>query len=189
MRWEVTIIIIIIIIIIITSKGANPDFVQSPHCAANHLQHVCSSGPDAIMCKSHATHRALITCSMSWYVPSGTKGQLSHKVWQSLNHIYFSFILWAEPLTDEGGEETRVPAKKSWRRASERKTVQQFQYFCALCMWWWLILSWSTAQQHAMSVSAMNLHLLSPWERSSRWIFISHPVTVRWPRAICWLVA
>ena len=39
---------------------------------------------------------------MSWYVPRGTKGQLNYKVWQSLNRIYFSFILLAEPLTDEG---------------------------------------------------------------------------------------
>ena len=33
----------------------------------------------------------------------------ANKVWQSSNCIYFSFILLAEPLTDEGGEEIRVP--------------------------------------------------------------------------------
>ena len=37
---------------------------QSPHCAANCLQHVRSSGQGAVVCKSRATHRALITCNM-----------------------------------------------------------------------------------------------------------------------------
>ena len=56
------IIIIIIIIIIIAFKGAIRHFLQSPHSAANCLQHARSSGPGAIVCKSRATHRALITC-------------------------------------------------------------------------------------------------------------------------------
>ena len=45
-------------IIIIALKGAIRHFyfLQSPHCAANCLQHACSSGPDAIVCKSCATH-------------------------------------------------------------------------------------------------------------------------------------
>ena len=53
-------VIIIIIIIIIAFKGAIRDFLQSPHSAANCLQH--SRGPGAIVCKSRATHRTLITC-------------------------------------------------------------------------------------------------------------------------------
>ena len=53
-------------------------FLQSPHCAVNRLQHVRLSGPGAIVCKSHATHQALITCSMSFYVPHSRKGQLSY---------------------------------------------------------------------------------------------------------------
>ena len=69
---------IIIIIIIIAFKGAIRDFLQSPHSAANCLQHARSSGPGAIVCKSRATRRALITCNMSCYVPLGTKGQLSY---------------------------------------------------------------------------------------------------------------
>ena len=32
------------------------------HCAANCLQHVCSSGLGVTVCKSCATHRALIMC-------------------------------------------------------------------------------------------------------------------------------
>ena len=61
------IIIIIIVIIIIAFKGAVRDFSQSPHSAAKRLQHARSSGPGAIVCKSRATHRALITCNMSCY--------------------------------------------------------------------------------------------------------------------------
>ena len=54
------------------------DFLQSPHSTANCLQHARSSGPGAIVYKSRATHRTLITCNISCYVPLGTKGQLSY---------------------------------------------------------------------------------------------------------------
>ena len=71
---DMIIIIIIIriirIIIIIAFKGANRDFLQSPHCAAKRLQHVRSSVPSAIVCKSRATHRALITCNVSYSLQS-----------------------------------------------------------------------------------------------------------------------
>ena len=43
-------------IIIIAFKGAIQDFLQSPHSAANCLQHARSSGPSAVVCKSRATH-------------------------------------------------------------------------------------------------------------------------------------
>ena len=68
------------IIIIIAFKDAIRDFffLQSPHCAANRLQHIHSSSPGAIVCKSRATHRALITCNMPCYVPRGTKPQLGY---------------------------------------------------------------------------------------------------------------
>ena len=71
------IMIIIIIIIVIAFKVAIGDFLQSPHSAANCLLHVRSSGPGAIVCKSRATHQALITCSMC-FMPRGRKGQLSY---------------------------------------------------------------------------------------------------------------
>ena len=54
---------IIIIIIIIALKSAIRDLLQSPHSAANYLEHVRSSGPSAIVCKSCETHRALISCN------------------------------------------------------------------------------------------------------------------------------
>ena len=66
-----TLIIIIIIIIIINCiESAIRDLLQLPGCAANCLQHVRSSGQGAIVCKSRATHRAVIACNMScamWY--------------------------------------------------------------------------------------------------------------------------
>ena len=59
-RFVIIVIIIIIIIIIIAFKDAVRNFLQSPHSAANCLQHFRSSGPGATMYKSRATHRALI---------------------------------------------------------------------------------------------------------------------------------
>ena len=69
-----TIIIIIIIIMIIKFKGAIRDFLQSPHSAANCLQHERSSGPDATVCNTSSAYRVQVSC----YVPLGTKGQLSY---------------------------------------------------------------------------------------------------------------
>ena len=85
----------------------NSRFLQSPHCAANCLQHVSSSGPGTIVCKSRATHRALITSNLqcaTWY--EGTAQLLSLTV-----EIAFILALLyrLKPLTDEGGEETGVP--------------------------------------------------------------------------------
>ena len=58
----IIIIKIMIIMIIIAFKGAIRDFLQSPHSAANCLQHVRSSGPGTIVCKSRATYPVLIMC-------------------------------------------------------------------------------------------------------------------------------
>ena len=59
---------------------------------------------------------------MSCYVPRGTKEQLGCYVWQSLNNIYFGFILLAESLTDVEWEKTGVPGESPRRRASENAT-------------------------------------------------------------------
>ena len=79
MMMMIMMMIIIIIItmmmmmtIVIAFKGAIRDFLQS-QCTANCLLHVRESGQGAIVCKSSATHRALITYNMSCYVPRGTK--------------------------------------------------------------------------------------------------------------------
>ena len=60
--------IIIKIIIIIAFKGAIRDFLQSPHSAANCLQHVWSSAPGT--CNTSSAYHV--------QVPLGTKGQLSY---------------------------------------------------------------------------------------------------------------
>ena len=51
--------------IIIALKGTIRDFLQSPYCTSNCLQHVRSSGQGAKSLESLATYRALITCNMS----------------------------------------------------------------------------------------------------------------------------
>ena len=99
----------------------NSRFIQSPHCAANCLQHVRSCGQGAIACKSRATHRALalITCNMScaaWY--EGTAQLLS--LTELKSHL-FQLFYWMKTLTDEGGEEIRVPGGKKKRTTSFRK--------------------------------------------------------------------
>ena len=64
----------------------NSTFLQTPQCPANCRQHVRSSGPGAIVWKSRATHRELITCNMPR--ATCTKVQLSSE----FTRIYFSFI-------------------------------------------------------------------------------------------------
>ena len=44
-----------LIITVVIALRRKSRFVQSPHCSANCLQHVCSSGQGAIMCKSRAS--------------------------------------------------------------------------------------------------------------------------------------
>ena len=51
----IVIMMMMMVIIIIAFKDAIRDFVQSPHCAGNCHQHVRSSGPGAIVCRSRAT--------------------------------------------------------------------------------------------------------------------------------------
>ena len=53
-------------------EKSNSGMFTMPHCVATCLQHVRSSGQDAMVCKSRATHRphrTLITCNMctTWY--------------------------------------------------------------------------------------------------------------------------
>ena len=94
--YVIIIIIIIIIIMIIAFKGAIQDFLQSPHSATNNLQHARSSGPGAIMCKSRATHRALITCKC--HVTCHFVQRDSSAIKLDTVEIYLSFNLLAEPL-------------------------------------------------------------------------------------------
>ena len=80
----------------ITFKGAIQDFVQSPHCAANCLQHVRSSGQGAIACKSRATHQGIIACNTScWY--EETAQLLSPTELKS--HFFLALSIWLNHLT------------------------------------------------------------------------------------------
>ena len=67
-----------IIIIIIAFKGTIRHFLQSPHSAANCLQHERSSGPGRnrvqITCNTSSAYHVQVSC----YGPLGTKGQLSY---------------------------------------------------------------------------------------------------------------
>ena len=115
---------IIIIIIIIAFKGAIQDFffLQSLHSAANHLQHVRSSGPGAIVCKSRATHRALITCKC--HVTCQVVRRDSSAI--KLDRVEIAFIwalfYWLNHYTNGGGEKTGVPGENPWWWASENAT-------------------------------------------------------------------
>ena len=141
---------IIIIIIATTLKGANQDFLkQSPHCVRNCLQHVRSRDQGPVVCKSCAAHTGLITCKMScttWY--KGTAQLLSLTELKSRFVVvvvvfFFSFLLFAELLTDEGGENIGVAGEKPCRRAyakmphtNARKCKPQLRLEPALLHWW-----------------------------------------------------
>ena len=60
----------------------------------------------------------VVLCA-TWY--EGTAQLLSLT---GFNRVSLSFILLAEPFTDDGGEETGVPGEKPWRRASENATYK-----------------------------------------------------------------
>ena len=72
--------LLLLLLIIIAFKGAIRDFWQSPHCAANCLQHMRSSGPGAIVCKSRASHRALDSLPPTNLVPHVCSAQLADRV-------------------------------------------------------------------------------------------------------------
>ena len=70
-------------------------FLQSPHCYANCLQHICSSGHGIIVCKSCTTLWALIMCNMScatWY--EGTAQLLSLTLYICICIEITSYIKW-----------------------------------------------------------------------------------------------
>ena len=96
------------ITIMIALKSANRDFLQSPHCAANCFQRVRSSGH---VCKSRATHRALVTHNVCHVVRRNSSTI-------RFGRVEIAFILalfyWLKPLTHEGEgeEETGVPGEK-----------------------------------------------------------------------------
>ena len=111
--------LIIIIIIIIAFKGAIQDFLQSPHSAANSLHHAYSSGPGAIVCKSCATHRALITCKCH---VTGHLVQRNSSAFKfdrvEIAFIWAYFVGWIIELMKEGENRStwRKPLVTSFRK-------------------------------------------------------------------------
>ena len=99
----------------IALKGENRYFLQSPHYAVDCPQHVRSSGPGAIVCKSCATQRALITCNMQC------------AIWQSWNRMYINLSLLAETIdrwSKGEGEDfniQRKPTTTSFRKCQHIK--------------------------------------------------------------------
>ena len=81
------------------------DFLQSPLCAANRLQHVRSSGPGAIVCKPGAAHRPLITRNMVRRDSSAIK----------FDRVEIAFILalfcWLNRLPMKEGRKPEYPEK------------------------------------------------------------------------------
>ena len=67
----------IMIIIIIAFKVANRGGFFTISSQRREAYTYAQVATGAIVCKSRATHRELITCKMSCYVPRGTKGQVS----------------------------------------------------------------------------------------------------------------
>ena len=105
----------LIIMIIITFKGTIRDFFIISLLRCELSKHACSSGLCANVCKSHATHRALIMCSrhvVCYVVRSGSSAIRFDRV--QLAFVLTEFLL-AEPLTDKGEEETGIPRENPWR--------------------------------------------------------------------------
>ena len=92
----------------------NSRFFTISHCAANRLLHVVAR---AQSCAIHVQHIERLSRATSRVTCHLVRRDSSYR-------IYLSFILLAEPLTDEGGEETGVPGENPWRRASENTTYK-----------------------------------------------------------------
>ena len=131
--------VIIIIIIIITFKGVIRDLLQSPHSAANCLQHVRSSGPSANVCKSCATHRAFISCKCHVMCHSVRRDSSAVKFERELKSHLFElyFIGWTIKPMKEGrkpeypektpGDELQKMPHTTARRFKPQTTLEPTQ--------------------------------------------------------------
>ena len=69
-------------------EGHNSRFLQSPHCAMNHLQHIHSSGKGAITCNtSSANHVQHVMCHFVWRDSSAVKFDRA-----DIALVYFSLL-------------------------------------------------------------------------------------------------
>ena len=70
--------LLLLLLPLLAFKGAIRDFFYNLLTVTRTVSNTYAQvALGAIVYKSRATHRALITCNMSFYVPLGTKGQLS----------------------------------------------------------------------------------------------------------------
>ena len=74
-------------------------FFQFPHCAMSCLHHVHSSVQGTIMCKSHSTPQAHITCNMCvmWYKETAQLFNLT----ELKSHLFSGLFHWLKPLTNK----------------------------------------------------------------------------------------
>ena len=122
---------IIIIIIIIAFKGSIRDFLQSPHSAANCLQHVRSSGPRRnrvqITCNtSSAYHVQHVVLRATWY--EGTAQLFS--LTELKSHLFELYFVGRIIKPDEGGgnRSTRrkpLATSDTWKVAELRLLRQE----------------------------------------------------------------
>ena len=111
-----------LLIIIIAFKGAIRNLSQSPHSAANCLQHVRSSGPGATVCKSRATHWALITCKCHVTCHLVRRDSSAIKFDRVEIAFIWALFLLAEPLNRWRRGGNRSTRRKPWWWASENAT-------------------------------------------------------------------
>ena len=98
----------IIIKIIFALKGANRDFLQSPLCAANRLQHARLSGPGAITCNiSSAYHVQHVVLHATWY--EGTAQLLS--LTEIKSHLFELYFVELNHLLIKEGRKPEYPEK------------------------------------------------------------------------------
>ena len=102
----------IIIIIIITFKDAVRDFctihpLRREPCPARTLRWLGRNRVQITCNTSGANHVQLVVLRATWYETTAQLLSLT----EFKSHFFKGFILLAEPLTDEGGEETGVPGE------------------------------------------------------------------------------
>ena len=118
-------------------ERCNSRFSQSPHCAANCLQHVLSSGQAAIMCntKSRVTHQALITCNMyaAWYKGTGQlKPIQANLFFWSVLYAICCIVLTGTPASGASVCVVTGRVKLVTLASSHHKTCLWATFF-----WWW----------------------------------------------------
>ena len=108
------------LVITVIMIGTIWDFLQSPHCTVNRLQHVRYSGLGSIMCKPYATHWVLISATCVT-CHEGTAQLLSLTELKSLYFIGWTINRWRR----EGNRSAwRKPLVTSFRKMPHTKALE-----------------------------------------------------------------